>query len=255
MARTSGCFEEGHANEKGTSNRSRGRIEGFGSQEGHKIRGQVAVASVSIGSDPGDDSTYEKGDAIEILVEFEDEVTVTGAPQLELDLGEQTKEADFKTARSGGSESGESTSGDSGNVETTGKGMAFSYTVQEGDEDTDGITVNRNSLNLNGGSIVDAAGNAANLDYEEVSAEGHQVGAVPLTFVSAATSTDGTEVTITFNEDVNVSSQLRTLSSFAGVDVGVYLQVLVVVFADSHRMHTSAAEVPDTKLTLTLTRP
>ena len=51
---------------------------------------------------------------------------------------------------------------------------------------------------------------------------------------------------------MDVASQLRTLTTFAGVDVGVYLQVLVDVFADGHRMHATGAEMSGTDLTVTM---
>ena len=44
--------------------------------------------------------------------------------------------------------------------------MVFSYTVAEGDSDTDGVAISANALTLNGGSIKDASGNAASLTHE-----------------------------------------------------------------------------------------
>ena len=44
------------------------------------------VASVALASDPGEDLTYGVGDAIRVEVTFSEEVSVTGAPRLKLDL-------------------------------------------------------------------------------------------------------------------------------------------------------------------------
>ena len=47
--------------------------------------------------------------------------------------------------------------------------MHFRYTVQEEDNDPDGVEVAAEGVTLNGGAIVDAAGNAANLSLTAVS--------------------------------------------------------------------------------------
>ena len=44
-------------------------------------------------------------------------------------------------------------------------------------------------------------------------------------------------------------------TSSAGVELGIYLQMLVDILADDHRMHTSGAEISGTDLTLTLDTP
>ena len=57
--------------------------------------------------------------------------------------------------------------------------MVFSYTVAEGDSDSDGIAINANRLTLNGGSIKDAADNDANLSHTALAAQdGHKVDGV-----------------------------------------------------------------------------
>ena len=49
--------------------------------------------------------------------------------------------------------------------------MVFSYTVAEGDSDTNGIAIGANKLTLNGGTIKDAAENAANLSHDALPAQ------------------------------------------------------------------------------------
>ena len=78
-------------------------------QEGQAVAGLVHVTSVAVSSDPGDDDTYWIGDIIETRVQFDDEVTATGSPQLKLDIGGEDKTAAFESALS--SSDGDSRSG------------------------------------------------------------------------------------------------------------------------------------------------
>ena len=59
---------------------------------GHKVDASdttaPTVSSLSITSDPGSDNTYGTGDTIRITVTFSEDVTVTGTPQLELNMYE-----------------------------------------------------------------------------------------------------------------------------------------------------------------------
>ena len=116
------------------------------------------VSSVAITSDPGDDNTYGNGDAIKVTVIFSEDVTITGTPQLELDIGGTAKMADHESA--------------------TGPTVIFSYTVAVGDADTDGVSIGENKLSLNGGAIQDAVGNDAMLTHDAGEADsGHKVSA------------------------------------------------------------------------------
>ena len=121
------------------------------------------ISSVAITSDPdaGDareegDGVYGIGDAIEVTLTFNENVTVTGTPRLELYIGGTRKTAAYESVV--------------GNV------VVFSYTVAERDNDTDGIAIGANRLTLNGGSIKDAADNDADLSHDALSAqEDHEV--------------------------------------------------------------------------------
>ena len=117
------------------------------------------VSSIAITSDPGSDEVYAIGDAIQITVTFSADVTVAGKPQLELDIGGNAKPAEYQS--------------------TNASSTVFSYTVAEGDSDTDGIAVAENKLTLNGGTIKDASDNAADLDHVALEAQpGHKVDGV-----------------------------------------------------------------------------
>ena len=119
-------------------------------------RGVPKVSSVAFTSDPDetgpDDDTYVRGDTVEVTVTFDDAVTVTGAPTLELDIGGRARRASY----------------DSG--ESSGAVAVFSYTVSDGDEDGDGISMGANKLALNGATIVSTAnGVAASLSHSGLS--------------------------------------------------------------------------------------
>ena len=89
------------------------------------------------------DGAYTAGDTLTFQVDFDDAVEVDsagGAPRITLDVGAIQRTASY-------------VSGAGGAV------LTFSYTVQAGDTDPDGITIT--GLQLNGGTIRDAAGNDA----------------------------------------------------------------------------------------------
>ena len=138
----------------------------------------ATVRSVAITSNPGSDNTYGVGDTIEVTATFSESVSVprwigsdengrsvVRMPRLELTIGGQTK-----TTKTHERES------------ITGTAVAFSYTVQDGDNDADGISVGASKLSLNGGSIRDAngtccpGGNSADLTHSAVADDsGHKV--------------------------------------------------------------------------------
>jgi len=89
------------------------------------------------------DGTWIEGDTIFVRVQFSEVVYVTGTPQIDLQAG-TTRTASY--VRGSGSNS-----------------LVFSYVVQPGDTSPDLNYPATNSLALNGGTIKDAAGNAANL--------------------------------------------------------------------------------------------
>ncbi len=174
------------------------------------------ISSVAITSDTGDnesyfddDGVYGIGDAINVTVTFSEHVTVTGAPQLELDIG--------GTARSAGYDS------------VDGSAAVFSYTVVEGDSDDDGIAISADKLTLNGGSIKDVADHAADLSHDALTAqEGHQVDGIRPTissvyFVSSTGGADGVYVLgetliadAEFSEDIVVTGTPQLELDFEG---------------------------------------
>ena len=126
------------------------------------------IESVAVTSDPGEDGGYAIGDEIQVGLTFSEAVTVTGAPQLTLDVGGRNRTSEYSEG-------------------STTTQLLFTYTVLSGDEDTDGIAVVANSLALNGGAIRAGSTNAT-LTHADLQAEDHKVdGIAPTVTVGGET--------------------------------------------------------------------
>ena len=124
---------------------------------GRKVDGSLAsppaVKGISFMSFRGADDTYELGETVEVMVEFDKPVRVTGSPQVALSIGAETRHAAYSDSWDG-------------------RNAHFSYTVQEGDRDEDGISIPANALSLNGGTITAPDGTTdADLTHAEVAPE------------------------------------------------------------------------------------
>ena len=116
----------------------------LGNQRAHKVDGSKnpapLVTGVSLRSFQRD-GWYDHGEVVEARVTFNKAVAVTGSPQLAIAIGAITRQASLHAA--------------------SGASVDFRYTVQDGDHDTDGLSIGAGALALNGGTIrnngVDAA--------------------------------------------------------------------------------------------------
>ncbi len=179
------------------------------------------ISSVAITSDPDEDDAdlgaymvgrsggsivqstswasgvYRIGDDVQVTVTFSENITITGSPELELAVGSNNRTAGYESAE--------------------GSTVVFSYTVAEGDSDSDGIAINANKLTLDGGSIKDGADNDASLSHAALAAQdGHKVDGVrprlkrldSLDFLASSGGSDGAYTTdeemlvkVEFSED------------------------------------------------------
>ena len=122
------------------------------------------ISSVAITSTPTIDSdqdgtvdTYGVGEHIEVTVAFNETVSVTGTPRLEIAVGSSNRQAAYNPGSGTAS-------------------LVFRYTVVAADTDADGVSVAANKLTLNSGTIKDAADNAASLTHAALAAQsGHKV--------------------------------------------------------------------------------
>ena len=92
---------------------------------------------------------YADRERIRVSVKFDREVTVTGHPYVNLQVGAQQRQAIYSRG--------------SGTLF-----LRFAYQVQADDYDGDGVSVPAGAINLNGGSIRDADGVATNLAHNGV---------------------------------------------------------------------------------------
>ena len=106
------------------------------------------VSSLAITSATGAiNNTLNAGDVVTVTATFSEAVTVVtsgGTPYLNLNIGGTTVQAAYA----------------SGSGTTA---LTFTYTVLSGQTDANGISIDLNSLNLNSGTIKDAAGNSATI--------------------------------------------------------------------------------------------
>ena len=112
----------------------------LGNQASHKVDGRTTaptVTDVTIVSDPGLDDTYVANDRIDVEVSFQLVVTVTGTPQLALQIGSTARQATYASG-------------------TGTKTLTFRYTAQTTDVDANGISIAATALTLNAGTIRSA---------------------------------------------------------------------------------------------------
>ena len=145
------------------------------------------VVSVAFAGEAG---PYGPGDAIEVEVTFNEAVTVTGTPEIGLEIGTATKKARWKAGQEAGTV------------------HRFAYTVAAGDADGDGVTVAADSLALAGGTIVTADdGETVLLGHGAQSDAARTVDtAAPAPLPTDAASASGAVLTVTFGEPLDETS-------------------------------------------------
>ena len=162
------------------------------------------VSSVSVPSN----ATYISGQNLDFTVTFTENVTVNttgGTPQLAITVGSTTRQATYL--------SGTGTSA-----------LLFRYTVQAGDNDSDGIAIG--TLSANGGTLRDAASNDATLTLNSVGATTSvlvDAAAPSTTSVSVpanATYIAGQNLDFTVNFDENITVNTTGGSPQLAITVG-----------------------------------
>ncbi|WP_440053593.1 Ig-like domain-containing protein [Pseudoalteromonas sp. T1lg65] len=182
----------------GNGNNNNGYVASFNGAVHTVDRDAPTVSNVTSSASDG---TYKIGDSLALSVIFTESVTVTGTPTITLETGSTDRAATYTSG------SGTDT-------------LNFTYTVQSGDVSNDLAYNSVSALALAGGSISDAAGNAAVLtlatpgDANSLSANKALVidGIRPQVSSVSSTSADGTYVagnaltiTVTFDESVTVT--------------------------------------------------
>ena len=111
----------------------------------HRVDGNLqvgpSVERVSMASTPSSEGVYGLGERIEVRVDFNLPVWVTGTPQLALQIGTETRQANYVSGR--------------GTM-----ALLFRYVVVAEDADQDGLALaSPSALTLNGGTLHLAGGN------------------------------------------------------------------------------------------------
>jgi len=133
------------------------------------------VSNVAITSATGiQNYLLNAGDVISVTATFNENVTVTGIPQLTIVVGNTNRTATYAT----------------GSGSTS---LVFQYTIQAGETDANGISILANTFALYSSTIKDAAGNYATLTHSPVSANtGYKVDTTaPTANFTAATDNVG----------------------------------------------------------------
>ena len=164
-------------------------------------------------SPPNGGDTYAEGDLITLQVSFDEPVMVTGEPRLPMQVGPKLRNIVVYTSGSG--------------TDT----LTFSYTVRNGDNDDNGVSVAANALRLPSGvTIQDVNGLTAAIEHDPLPDQpGHKVDAIAPGIESVAiTSTPASddaylidemiEVTVTFSEDI-ATAGMTTLDLMVGEGV------------------------------------
>ena len=163
-------------------------------------------------SPPNGGDTYAVDDTITLQVRFDEPVMVTGEPRLPMWVGERLRNIVLYTSGDG--------------TDT----LTFSYTVRNGDNDDDGVSVDANALRLPAGAaIADVNGLTAAIEHDPLPDQsGHKVDAIAPGIESVAiTSTPASddaylidetiEVTVTFSEDI-ATDGMPMLGLMVGTD-------------------------------------
>ena len=110
----------------------------------------LAVSLIAISSATNIQSgILNAGDSVTVAVTMSEPTTVSGTPQIGLQIGSTTVQADYASG--------------SGSTD-----LLFVYVIQTGQTDPDGISIDADSLTLNNGSLTDTAGNNATLTHTAV---------------------------------------------------------------------------------------
>ena len=133
-------------------------VGGLAVEQATAREGRPFVTGATISSTPEVGDTYGAAEVIEVEILFSEFITVTGRPQLTLNIGTATR-----TVLVGGGSAAS---------------FWFRYEVQAEDRDSDGISILEDALSLNGATILDSDNDYAELGLGEhaiSNAAGHKV--------------------------------------------------------------------------------
>jgi hypothetical protein len=177
----------------------------------------TAVPTITSFIEPVNATYADGGGELSFQVNFSEAVDITGLPRLSINIGGVTKYANYSSG-------------------TGSTGLEFKYTILAGDDDSDGITLNTNSIDTNGGSILaNSDSNAANLAFTSfvdsmsaviVNTSSGITAPNQVTGVSTAPTTSNTALSLAWSTPgdngtaiVNYSIQYRTQGSSSWINI------------------------------------
>ena len=158
----------------------------------------AAPTVVSVAIAPSSTLTYYlQGQTIYVIVQFSSPVFVTGVPQIFLDsanIGRMSYIAGSGTSA-----------------------LLFAYVTVAGDVDNDGFGLKANSLTLNGGTIKDANGTAANLAHAAIAKSSTRklTATAPATVATTTTVATGATTTTVATTTTTTAATTTTTTSAA----------------------------------------
>ena len=176
---------------------------GIGNQSGHRADGSIRrdAVGVRIISTPANGVAYDAGEDIEIEIEYQEAVTVTGRKGIAIRVGDNSSgQANYRAARY---------------VRGSGTDrIVYAYTVKPGEQDDTGITVDRGGRNSgytrDGSLHFQSSGAEVSVYYSGLGADpDHKVDArdttAPAISSVALTSDPGDDDTYAVGDDVEIT--------------------------------------------------
>jgi len=163
----------------------------------------TGVPVVTTITSPAND-IYKEGESLDFILNFSEAVDVTGSPRIAITVGSTARYATYALGSGG-------------------MNLTFRYTVPSGDLDTNGIAATT-VIDLDGGTIQNAALTNASLTIPSQTLTGVLVDAVAPTITNVSKPADGTYVsgqqldfTATFSEAVYLTNSPRIAIDIGGV--------------------------------------
>ena len=202
---------------------------GLAAQTDHKVDGtRPTLESVEFANSPSDPDGYAIGEEIQVTATFSERVWVYGSPVVNLQVGDSLKSMTYYplTAESA-----------TGSIEyLPSNSITFVYVVEEGDEDTDGISIPKNAFNRMGALIDDVARNEvldAAIGHDEVATDStRKVDGIRATitgakFISRPSATSSAASTYVWGDEIAVevtfSEPVTTFPDGALMDLEITL--------------------------------
>ena len=208
------------------------------------------VTQVAVTSTPTSGTTpkkYGAGEKIRITATFDEDVTVTGSPVVNVEVGSNSRPAAY--------------------VSGTGTAaLVFEYTVVAGDSDTDGIEIAANALGLNSGTIKDSDSHDADITHTALATQSdHQVDGTltpptaPTVVSAVVAAAAPKELVLTFDQDLDTAHEPATGAFAFKIDGGSSLDLASVKFdstdATKLKIGIPALTAADMNVTVAYTKP